>query len=103
MSFRIYRSLLALLFCATAAFSTRGTTIPAATLSSADVQAAITKAAEGDTVSLPAGTANWTSGVTINNKALKFEGAGINLTILTNSIATDIPMIRVTNCGRKQV
>ena len=36
-------------------------TIPAATCSQQDVQAAIDKAADGDTVAVPAGTAVWKS------------------------------------------
>jgi hypothetical protein len=51
-------------------------TINAPTCSSTDVQTAINSAAAGDTVVIPNGTCAWTSGVTINGKAVKVQGGG---------------------------
>jgi len=52
----------------------------AATLASngsqADVQSKISGAVDGDTVTIPAGTFTWTSGVTISGKGIKLQGAG---------------------------
>ncbi len=61
----------------------QGATINAASCSSANVNSAITSAATGDTVAVPAGTCAW-SGVTIpNNKKLTLKGAGIGQTVIT--------------------
>lgn len=51
-------------------------TINASTCGSTDVQAAITAAARGDTVTIPAGTCTWSSGVTISGKGILVTGAG---------------------------
>jgi hypothetical protein len=61
-------------------------TIAAKSPSQADVQAAIQSAAEGDTVSVPAGSASW-SGITVGSKALTIQGAGIGATVVTASRA----------------
>ncbi|MGO8817315.1 MAG: hypothetical protein ACLQVG_21935, partial [Terriglobia bacterium] len=53
-----------------------GTTRPAASCSTSDVQTAINSAAEGDTVTIPAGTCTWTAGVTIAGKGITVAGAG---------------------------
>ena len=44
--------------------------------SSADVQAKINTASDGDTVTIPRGTFTWNSGVTISGKAIKLRGQG---------------------------
>jgi len=49
--------------------------IPAASCSQADVQAAINTASAGDTVQVPAGTAIWTSGLTLS-KGIHLRGSG---------------------------
>jgi hypothetical protein len=51
-------------------------TIDAANCSSAAVQAAIDQASDGDTVTIPAGTCSWSSGVTIKGKGIKLKGGG---------------------------
>src|SRR5512143_3150005 len=51
-------------------------TFTAASCSSTDIQAAINSAVAGDTVVVPNGTCAWTSGVTINGKGIKVQGAG---------------------------
>ena len=50
-------------------------TIPAASCSQADVQAAINTASAGDTLQVPAGTATWTSGLTLS-KGIHLRGSG---------------------------
>ena len=44
--------------------------------SSADTQAKINAAADGDTVQIPAGSFTWTTGVSISGKGVKLQGAG---------------------------
>src|SRR5262245_7791446 len=58
----------------------------AASCSSADVQSAINAAVAGDTVAVPAGNCTWTTKVTISNKALTLNGAGIGATNITDGI-----------------
>jgi hypothetical protein len=65
-------NLLGLLF-ASLSFAT---THPAATCSTADVQNAINSAASGDTVTIPAGTCVWSSGVTLSGKGITISGQG---------------------------
>jgi hypothetical protein len=47
-----------------------------------DVTDCITAAVDGDTINIPAGTATWSSAVTITNKAVSLIGAGIGQTII---------------------
>jgi len=74
--------------------------------SAANVQALHTLAQDGDTITLPAGTFAWTTGVTIS-KGITLQGAGYNLTTLARGtgwtgqminiqgLASDLP-VRVT-------
>jgi hypothetical protein len=57
-------------------------TINAASASLTDVNAAISTAADGDTVQIPAGTATWSSQVSVG-KPITILGAGTNATIIT--------------------
>jgi hypothetical protein len=59
-------------------------TIPAASCSAADVQAALNTAVTGDTVTVPAGNCTWTTTVTIASKGVALQGAGINATNITD-------------------
>jgi hypothetical protein len=91
----------ALLWGATGASPAGAAVVEASSCSSADVQAAVDLAAEGDIVSIPAGTCTWTAGVTIGeitdwgppvtieSKALTLQGAGMDLTIIVNEIPRD--------------
>jgi hypothetical protein len=65
-------------FLLSALFGVHGyaTTWTAASCNTSDVQSAINSAAEGDTVTIPAGTCTWTSGVTISGKGITVNGAG---------------------------
>src|ERR1700731_4595842 len=62
-----------------------GTTIAAKSVSFADVSSAVNLASNGDTVTVPAGTATWTSTLTIT-KNISLIGAGIGQTIITNNV-----------------
>lgn len=61
--------------------------IPAASCSASDVQTAINKATEGQTVTIPAGTCTWTSGVNISGKGITVQGAGSGR-IIAQSVTT---------------
>ena len=79
-------------------------TIPATTCSRADVQAAITAASNGDTVTIPTGTCVWSSKVTIT-KSLTIQGAGIDETVITqgfiiNSGVNDYRITGITFDGK---
>lgn len=50
--------------------------VTAASCNTSDVQTAINKATEGQTVNIPAGTCTWTSGVSISGKGIAVTGAG---------------------------
>jgi microcompartment protein CcmK/EutM len=56
--------------------------INAASCSQSDVQIAITGAADGDTVLIPAGSCSWTTGVSWSNQNIKVIGAGIGNTVI---------------------
>lgn len=60
-------------------------TIAAAGATVAQVQAAIDLASTGDTVTVPAGTETWASGITISGKNITVQGAGDTLTIITGN------------------
>jgi hypothetical protein len=60
-------------------------TIKAVSCSQSDVQAAITAAADGDTVSIPAGSCRWTSSVLMYYKQINIIGAGIDNTLITTT------------------
>lgn len=62
-------------------------TIKAASCSQADVAAAIALAEDGDTVSVPAGTATWTTGLSLGSKSLILIGAGSEETIITDNVS----------------
>ncbi len=51
-------------------------TINAASCNTSDVQTAINAAKAGQTVAIPAGTCNWSSGVTVSGKAVNIQGKG---------------------------
>ena len=63
--------------------------IHAASTSSADVQAAIDLALDGDTVIVPAGTATWLVTVSVVNKGITLQGAGVGLTVVTDNTGNE--------------
>lgn len=58
----------------------------AASCSSADVQAAINAAANGETVVIPNGSCTWTSGVSISGKGVILQGQSMAGVIITNNV-----------------
>ncbi len=82
----------------------RATNYTAASLSSTDVQTAMNSAsASGDTVTLPAGSANWTTGVTWTAPAnAQLIGAGTTATgggdqtTIVDNIASDSRLVQIT-------
>ena len=70
-----------------ASTSTQAKTIQAATAARSDVARAIASAQDGDTVSIPAGTATWTTGlITAGSRALTIQGAGIGQTTINDNV-----------------
>jgi hypothetical protein len=79
---------LLLFLCASA----QAATVPAASCSRTDVGNAVTAAASGDTVSVPAGTCTWSSTLTIN-KSLILLGAGVGATKIVSGAVS--PLIEI--------
>jgi hypothetical protein len=63
--------------------ATAANTITAANCSQSAVQTAVNSAADGDTVSIPAGSCTWSGGVSWSNKNINVIGAGIGNTVIT--------------------
>jgi hypothetical protein len=61
------------------------TTINASSASQSDVTAAIASAADGDTVTIPSGTATWTRTLSVT-KAITIQGAGVGVTIIKDGV-----------------
>jgi hypothetical protein len=62
--------------------------VPAATCSYADVNTAVTNAAEGGTVNIPAGDCTWTTQLT-TTKGIWLNGAGEGVTIIRDNVTKD--------------
>ena len=78
------RKLLAIIiFCILLPFQSIAATVAADSCSRTDVQAALTAASRGDTVTIPAGDCTWSATVTYT-KALIIKGAGVGSTIIRN-------------------
>ena len=61
------------------------TTINAKSASQSDVAAAIASAADGDTVTIPGGTASWTRTLQIK-KGITIQGASVGATIIKDGV-----------------
>jgi hypothetical protein len=64
----------------------QGATIAAKSVSLADVRSAIASARDGDTVTVPAGTATWTSSLNVD-KYITLQGAGAGSTVIIDAVA----------------
>lgn len=62
-----------------------GAIVPASSPSFSDVQKAVNAAVSGDTVTVPAGPASWTSMLVLSGKAITLQGAGIDVTTITDN------------------
>lgn len=69
--------------------------LTAASPSRTDVSDCITAAVDGDTITVPAGSASWSSALTVTDKEISIIGAGIDVTTITG---TDPTVPRVTIC-----
>jgi hypothetical protein len=58
--------------------------IEAGSCSRADVATAISAAGDGDIVSIPAGSCTWATALTISDKAITIQGAGVDVTTITD-------------------
>jgi hypothetical protein len=58
--------------------------IEAGSCSRADVATAISAAGDGDIVSIPAGSCTWATALTITDKAITIQGAGVDVTTITD-------------------
>jgi hypothetical protein len=98
LAFAIY-SVLFFLACANSGFAQ--STINAATCSQSAVQAAVNSAADGDTVSIAAGTCTWTSGVTVpNNMGITITGNGTpNSSATTTGASSSCTTTTITVSG----
>ena len=83
-NYAILNSILAAVLFATSS-TAQATIIKPPSTSLADVRAAIASAANGDTVAIPAGTATWSSTLTVT-KAITLSGAGIGQTIIKDNV-----------------
>src|SRR6266513_5352560 len=70
-------------------------TITAVSPSLSDVTSAVSKAADGDTVVVPVGTATWTSQLAIK-KAITLQGKGIGSTIIKDAIQNGTRLLSFT-------
>lgn len=69
---------------------------PAANCTHEAVQAAITAASSGQTVTVPSGDCTWDLAVTITGKALTLQGAGLDITNITDGVSGDYnPMMNI--------
>ena len=60
----------------------RGTTISAASVAYSDVSAAVASAKDGDTVTIPSGSATWTSTLNVTH-GIVLSGSGATNTLIT--------------------
>jgi len=76
-------------------------TITATSCSVSAVQSAVALANDGDIVIIPAETCVWSTGITINNKAISIIGADRNSTIITDATGSTQQLFMVTTQGKK--
>ena len=68
-------------------FGAHASTIVLSGCSQSDVSIAISSAVDGDTIKCPVGSCTWTSAVSINNKNITLQGAGIDQTTISIAVA----------------
>ena len=86
------------------AFTAKAATFTAASLSQADVQAAIDRSSIGDTIVLPAGNATWTSHAQAGNgigglSGRTLKGAGIDITTITDQCGASTGFAAIDGSG----
>jgi hypothetical protein len=80
-----------LFFVLATAVAADAATQNAASCNRNDVISAVNSASDGDVVGIPAGTCTWTSTLTIDNKAITLQGAGIGQTIIADGVPKGEP------------
>jgi hypothetical protein len=88
----IYRALILIVFAVFFGCERRPTLRVIASCNQADVQNAINAANDGDTITIPAGTCSWATGITIS-KAITLQGAGIGATIIRDGASPATLMV----------
>jgi hypothetical protein len=76
------------LFCEICLTNVYAASISAKNCSYTDVQNAVNSASRGDTVTIPAGSCNWSSALNIT-KALTLKGAGVGNTNISSNLSSD--------------
>src|ERR1700720_710080 len=67
-----------------------GAVINARSASLADVNSAVASASDGDTVAVPAGSASWTSTLSVT-KGITLQGAGSDTTVILDDVPREEP------------
>lgn len=83
-------------FVPTFSYAVCGGSSPNLTAASAgytDVNDCLTAAVDGDTITVPAGSATWTSKLTWTNKSITLKGAGIGQTIIYSDVTGAYPCL----------
>lgn len=88
MILRFALSILIVLFAGNAFADTHSAATCENKAGQTDVQTAMDAAADGDIVAVPAGSCTWTTTVTINNKSVHLQGAGVGTTNITAGVGT---------------
>ena len=78
-------------------FPVDGYSRTAASCGQSDVQTAITAASDGETINIPPGNCDWTTGVTINNKEVYLVGAGVGSTNISWASTSGSNAFKVIN------
>jgi hypothetical protein len=86
---RFFRIVCSVVFLSGSTCAAEGNVIKAPSLSTADVQAALDAAKDGDTVQLPAGTVTWSDNVKLKEKAVTLRGAGMAQTVIIDGTPND--------------
>ena len=71
----------------TLAVNASAATWTAKSCSRADVASAANSASDGDTIVIPAGTCTWTTNLTIADKILVLQGAGMDQTVIVDGVS----------------
>ena len=85
---------------------TGGPTTWTTTPDQASVGSCVSRADDGDTVNISAGTVEWTSGITISNKCISVIGAGVGVTVILNGQTSKPAALIALNtkpCARGQI
>lgn len=78
-----------------------GAVVTSPTCGRNDVGAAVSAARDGDTIAIPAGRCTWTNNLTITNKLITLQGAGIDQTTIVDGVSKalfpNIPQVLTLN------